>query len=256
MARLPTRAPARKSGASAPAFSLRSALDPLYPAPEWGVFTDVRSSTGVPDVLRIADAIAVQLLPSSGWRIHGFEVKRSRSDWLRELRTPEQSGPLKLFCACWYLVVPAPWKRVLLGVSELPDLWGLIEIGTGGATVVAAATERRARAEEPTSGFVLALLRAAAQGGGDVAGEDLAHDAPHVVVTRPRLSRDQVGLACGHVAVKPLSKIMPRTLPCFSCKDGRASDRAFIEAAIEEATDEDLADYAHIIERRRSLRAA
>jgi hypothetical protein len=235
MNRLSGRAPARKGDPC-------SGLHHLYPPPEWALFTEVRSSTGDVDVLRTADAIAVRMW-GGGWHLVGFEAKTSRTDWLRELRRPEKSGPLKLFCSAWYLVVPAPWKHVVLGPTELPDRWGLIEVGTGGASVVAAAAEREA--EQPTPGLLRALLRASTR-----PRESLEDAAPRVLITRPRLSREHVGLACGHVAPRPLAKVLPRAVPCHGCQDGRASDRAFIEAALEDATVEDLRDYASIIGRR------
>lgn len=250
MPRLSVRAPARKAPPRAPSFL--SSLRSLYAAPEWALFTEVRSSTGSTEILRTADAIAVHLWGGDRWRLHGFEAKASRADWLRELKHPEKSGPLKLFCAAWYLVVAAPWKNIVLHLRELPDRWGLIEVGTGGASIITAALERDA--EEPTPGFLRALLRAADRGAEDLTGEDV-YDVPRVLITRPALSRQHVGLACGHVAPRPLSKIMPRSAPCFGCKDGRASDRAYLEAALEEATEEDLRDYAEMIDRRRAPRS-
>lgn len=98
--------------------ALVEALSGLSSAPEWTLLTQVRSHAAPYEVLRIADAIAVRTTgaPEAPIEIHGFEAKRSRSDWLRELSTPEKSGPF---------VVPAPWKRVVLALSELPDGWGL-----------------------------------------------------------------------------------------------------------------------------------
>lgn len=240
MSRLPVRAEARNLGA----------LRRLYTAPEWALLTQVRNDTGVCETLRIADAVAVRLWPGD-WRIHGFELKVSRRDWMHELKHPEKSGPLKMFCSAWYLVTPAPWKRVLLSTRELPDRWGLIELGTGAPHIVVAAPERQAEAPEP--GFIRSLLRSADR---DV--DEEPDDAPRVLITRLALSRTHVGLACGHVALRPLAKakVMPRSLPCHACKDGRASDRAFIEAALEDASLEDLAAYADLIERRAPRRAA
>src|SRR5262245_19724909 len=57
-------------------------LEELYPRSEWALLREVRSSTGCPEVLRYADALALNLLGPS-WEIHGFEVKRSRDDWTR-----------------------------------------------------------------------------------------------------------------------------------------------------------------------------
>jgi hypothetical protein len=104
-------------------------------------------------------------------------VKLTRKDFLSELEQPEKSGPLHLFCSSWWLVVPAPWKDVLLCLGELPVGWGLLEVGTGEPRVVVGRPER-ADAEEPTPGFLKALLRSASTaaaehqshqgGGGDV----------------------------------------------------------------------------------------
>jgi hypothetical protein len=250
MHRLPMRAPARKAVASARSVSFLSALRSLYATPEWALYTEVRSSTGCCETLRIADALAVCMW-GGAWRIHGFELKASRADWLRELRHPEKAAPIKLFCASWFLVVMAPWKRTVMSLTELPDRWGLLEIGTGGASIVSPAAEREA--EEPTGSFLRSLLRAAAR-----EPEDLDTDgagAPRVLVTRPHLSRTHVGLVCGHVAPRPLAKVMPHSLPCVACLEGRPTDRAYIEAALADATEEEQRAYAELISGRGVLLA-
>jgi hypothetical protein len=142
-------------------------LRELYPAPNWALVPEVRAGIGAStdlEVLRAADAIAVHLWPAAsaaadGWRLHGFEIRVSRSEWLREIAQPVKSGPLKLFCAAWYVVVPSPWKHIVVERRELPDRWGLIEIDAGAPRIVVPAIERIA--EPPTSAFLRALLRAA-----------------------------------------------------------------------------------------------
>lgn len=56
--------------------------------------------------------------------VHGYEVKISRSDWLREHRTEgRKSLPWRQHCSHWWIVVPD------VGVvrrEELPDGWGLL----------------------------------------------------------------------------------------------------------------------------------
>ena len=44
---------------------------------------------------RWADALAVQLWESRGLSITGFEVKVSRSDWVKEMKHPEKQSPLQ-----------------------------------------------------------------------------------------------------------------------------------------------------------------
>src|SRR5262249_40121644 len=142
----------------------------LYAAPDWLLLDEVRSTGPALDVLRQADAIGVELSTAPHrWRIHGFEVKTSRADFLREMRRPEKSGPLKLFCSSWWLVVPCPWKKILLSTSlELPDGWGLLEVGTGEPVRVVEPREREAEAPTPT--FMRALFRATMRQG-DVADD-------------------------------------------------------------------------------------
>jgi hypothetical protein len=113
-----------------------------------------------------------------------------------------------------------------------------LEIGTGAPRVVVAAEEREA--EEPTPGFVRALLRAAARedNAGD-AGDELGV-GPLVEVSRPGLSRQHVGLGCGHAAARPLDKVLPPRVRCAGCAAGRPTDRELLDAAIDDASDDDL----------------
>ena len=239
-----TAAPSPRAEAS----HLAEAVRDLY-APGWAVFTEVRNTTGAGhDVLRYADVVAVDLWPSSpdAWRIHGFEVKRTRKDWCSELRDPAKSAPIKLFCASWYVVVPAPWTNVILTLAEIPDRWGLLEVGTGGAEIVLQAGERQA--EPPTPGFVRSLFRAASAG---AVSASPPGDAPVVLVTRPYLSKKRVGLACGH-AVTCLANVRPERLPCEACLAGAPTDVEMIEAAIGEATLDQLDRYAALLAARRA----
>ena len=244
-------APRAKSLASPreEAANVVSKLSKLYRDPEWTLLTEVRTTTGCPEGLRSADALAINLWPSSGTSLvlHGVEVKLNRSDWLRERKQPEKSGPFKVFCAAWYLVVPMPWKRVVMSTSELPDRWGLIEVGTGAPSIVVQAEEREA--EDPTPGFMRALLRAASRAA--ALREDPDADAPLQPVTRPTLSRHHIGLGCGHVAPRPLAKVMPPRVPCLSCLADHPTDRELVLAALEDAGAEDLRHIATALEGRR-----
>ena len=68
-----------------------------------------------------------------------------------------------------------------------------------------------------------------------------------------KISVDTGRTKYGHVEPRPLSKVLPRTLPCHGCKDGRPSVWAYIEAALADATPEDL---INVIEQRRAARRA
>jgi hypothetical protein len=215
----------------------------------WVLATEVRSATGRVEGLRVADAVAVSVWPSMGLEIHGFELKVSRKDWQAELAQPAKAREIGRFCSRWYLVVPAPWKNVVTSLSELPEGWGLITIGTGGAEVVREAEERQA--QEPTPAFLQALLRAGARGSA-VEGTS----APLVRITRPHLSRTLVGLACGHTAPAPMAKKMPLSVQCWSCAEGRPSDLEMVRAFLEEASPEVLAEVSREVEERLGVGAA
>jgi hypothetical protein len=134
---------------------------------------------------------------------------------------------------------------VLLSLSppHLPEGWGLITLGTGGAEVVREGVERQA--EEPTPAFLQALLRAGAR-------ESTAETsrAELVRITRPHLSRFHVGLACGHVAPMPMAKKMPDRVPCWSCAEGRPADLEVVKAILEEADPAVLAEIMGEVEGR------
>jgi hypothetical protein len=60
------------TGSRSHAAGMIDRLRRIYPSDEWGLFTEVRSTTGMAaEVLSYADALAVRLSGES-WRIHGF----------------------------------------------------------------------------------------------------------------------------------------------------------------------------------------
>lgn len=101
---------------------IRDALRVRYSAPEWQVFYEVAPETG--GGTRYADAVAMNMYQSRGLAVHGFEVKVSRSDWLRELKDPTKSAPVQKYCDAWYVVTP----KDIVKLDELPATWGLLEL--------------------------------------------------------------------------------------------------------------------------------
>lgn len=101
-------------------------LEKEYPTPDMAFIREFRAGTGYSYGGR-TDAIAMHLWPSQGLELIGYEVKISRSDWLREIKQPEKAY-LKRFCDRWYLIVP---DRDLVKLDELPDDWGLKVIEDG-----------------------------------------------------------------------------------------------------------------------------
>ncbi len=73
---------------------LRFALRKRCAPPAWALFEEVRDRQGH-DSKRSADAIAMSLYKSRGYEVHGFELKISRGDWLKELKRPEKDQSLR-----------------------------------------------------------------------------------------------------------------------------------------------------------------
>src|SRR3990167_8817856 len=105
---------------------LMAKLATEWPHPDYAFIPEFRGGTGWSADSR-ADAIAMDLWPSRGLELVGFEVKTSRADWLKELKQPNKCDPIKQFCDRWYLVtddseIVNTWK------NEIPDDWGYMHL--------------------------------------------------------------------------------------------------------------------------------
>lgn len=130
---------------------LNAALRLRYCQPEWALMFEVAESTG--SARRYADAVAMNMFPSRGLGVHGFEVKCSRSDWLREMKNPKKAEAISQYCDYWWLVT-APG---IVKDGELPDTWGLMELQGKGFKVITKAKERSATPLDRA--FMAAMLR-------------------------------------------------------------------------------------------------
>lgn len=101
---------------------LVDALATRYASPAWAFLPDVANGTAGYKG-RTADAIAMSLWPSRGLELHGFEVKVSRGDWLRELKNPEKADGIVTHCHRWWIVVG---DDKIIQQGELPPTWGLL----------------------------------------------------------------------------------------------------------------------------------
>jgi hypothetical protein len=144
----------------------RSLLDLLWKrystrngnGPRWAMAEHVRDRAGF-DASRTLDAIVMDTYPSSGLALHGFEIKCSRGDWLRELAQPWKAAAFTRWVD-YFWVVAAPGV-VQYGplIEELPEGWGLMEPRRGNLRAVVRA--QRLNPEPLDRSFVAALLRAA-----------------------------------------------------------------------------------------------
>lgn len=74
------------------------------------------------------DLLAVSCWRSDNFVVHGYEVKVSRGDWLRELKSPRKADASMGRCDHWWLAAPAG----IVKPGELPQNWGHIEISESG----------------------------------------------------------------------------------------------------------------------------
>lgn len=120
----------------------------------WAFLEQVAESTGMDK--RKIDAVAMGMYPSKGLLLHGFEVKTSRADWLRELRQPEKTLAVARYVD--FLWVVADGEVVKPEADELRGLgWGWMVPTQYGCRVVKRAPRRKPdRLDRP---FVAALLR-------------------------------------------------------------------------------------------------
>lgn len=122
---------------------------------EWGFFKEVRNKTGYsggPE--RYADAIAINLWPSRGHEIHGFEIKASRADLLKELKTPSKAEAIQQFCDRWWLVLG---HHTLIKAGECPPTWGVMVPYGSGLTVMIEAPKLKSKPLD--KGFLMSIIR-------------------------------------------------------------------------------------------------
>lgn len=127
-------------------------------AGEYAFMTHVRNGAGF-NSDRTFDAVAMCLWPSRGLVLHAFEVKCSRSDWLREMKQPAKAEAAARVCDK-FSIVAADDKIVAEG--ELPHTWGFMVVRSGKLVCVKDAPllpESNPKANLSRA-FVVSLLRA------------------------------------------------------------------------------------------------
>lgn len=133
--------------------SLYEMIEKRYPSPGWQVLWEVANGTGY-KTKRHADAVAIGIWPSHGYAIHGIEIKRTRSDLMREFADPSKADAVGVYCDHWWLVVED--AKITEGV-EIPPTWGILAPKNQLLRVVRKAPERKAKAVDRS--FFAALVR-------------------------------------------------------------------------------------------------
>lgn len=127
-----------------------------YPYPEWLVADEVTLDYQG-KTFRV-DAIAANLWVSRGLHLHGFEIKVSRSDWLKELQCVGKCEAGRRFCDRWWLVSPPDVAKR----EELPEGWGWIQTNGVGLRIAKQAPHNESPDKLNTE-LVVRLLRAACE---------------------------------------------------------------------------------------------
>ncbi len=106
--------------------AMKDAVRARHSATKWELFIELRASSGNGGGREQRfDAFAINTYPSEGLERHAYEIKVSRSDFLRELKHPEKRAPaLRFSNYFWFVAPPGVADR-----SEIPDECGLIEVG-------------------------------------------------------------------------------------------------------------------------------
>jgi len=102
----------------------RQYLNPRFSnGTRYAFLTHVRDATGFQGT-RTADAIVVNLWPSDRFQLTGFEVKVSRSDWMKEIADADKAAIFQKRCHQWYLIAPEGVAKL----EEIPGDWGFLEV--------------------------------------------------------------------------------------------------------------------------------
>ena len=130
-------------------------LSNRFSPPAWAFIPQVRNATGFLNITRTADAIAMSLYPSRGLDLHGFEIKITRGDWLKELNFPEKAEEIAQFCDFWWVVS----TKEIVKIEELPLNWGLLI--PHGSTMEVVKQAKLLKAKPIDHSFLAAILRRA-----------------------------------------------------------------------------------------------
>lgn len=105
-----------------------------YPSAEYALMAEVRDAAGF-GASRSADYIVMNLWPSRGLHLSGIELKASRTDWLKELKSPAKAENIFMFCDFFWLLTyekdAAGNPLEIAKPDEIPQNWGWMSIVGG-----------------------------------------------------------------------------------------------------------------------------
>lgn len=139
------------------AADVRAALKRYYAQPNYGIVFEVAQATGF-NARRHLDAMVMGLWPSRGLTLYGIEIKVNLYDWRKELAQPQKAEELARFCDYFYVAAPTG----CVPHSEVPDKWGLLEVGEDGKITEAKAAGKH-DAQPVGREFLAAIFRASSR---------------------------------------------------------------------------------------------
>lgn len=109
--------------------------------------------------LRTIDALLIQTWPSRGLQIIAVEYKRTRHDWMRELKDGAKAEAIAKHCDRFLVLAP----KGIVDLGEVPDGWGLWEFDSRRRLLRTKPAPELNRLPRPplTLSFLAAILRAA-----------------------------------------------------------------------------------------------
>lgn len=129
---------------------LKERLAARYSQPEWFFVPEVPNGTGTRKS-RTIDGMAFGVWGQN--EVHAFEIKVSRSDWLRELDNPSKAAFFAKHCHRFFIVADSG----VVKAEELPAEWGLMEPSRSGLKIRIAATLMNP--ERPDFPFIASIIR-------------------------------------------------------------------------------------------------
>jgi hypothetical protein len=136
--------------------TLLDLVEGRFAEPEFLFLRHVSNGPGANEK-RFADGLAINKWSTRGLSIIGFEVKCSRSDWMRELRAPAKAEGLGAYCDFWWLVTATP---EIAKPSELPAGWGLYVLNNKGELRQQVKAEKMRHAKAVDRRFMIAVTNA------------------------------------------------------------------------------------------------
>jgi hypothetical protein len=125
--------------------------EPTVVVPRW---VDPRHGGMAPGLVsHQMDALALSCFPSRGYKRVGYEIKVSRSDFMRERAHPEKTAKSAYNCSEFYFACP----KGVLRPGEIPDPYGLVVVYPNGRSRI---IKRSTVPDNPaTWGMLATLLR-------------------------------------------------------------------------------------------------